>query len=46
MRAERDLWAQRLDTAHEWAIARNHCSEYEDIMDVLGLPGRERDFGL
>ena len=46
LRMERDLWAQRLDTAHEWAIARNHCSEYEDIMDVLGLPGRERDFGL
>lgn len=46
LRAERDLWANRLDTAHQWANDRRHCSEYEDLMEVLGLPGRERDYVL
>jgi hypothetical protein len=46
LRAERALWADRLDTAHQWAVDRRHCSEYEDLMEVLGLPGRERDFAM
>ena len=46
LRAERDLWADRLDTAHQWASDRGHCGEYEDLMEVLGLPGRERDYVL
>ncbi|WP_156751428.1 hypothetical protein [Mycobacterium sp. 1245111.1] len=42
--AERQLWADRLETAHQWANDRRHCSEYEEIMELLGLPGRERDY--
>lgn len=46
LHTQRALWERRIQEAHEWADARGHCSEYDDLMDHLGLPRRAREFTL
>lgn len=46
LHSQREVWERRIQEAHEWADARGHCSEYDDLMDHLGLPRREREFVL
>lgn len=43
---DRRTWQRRIEAAHDVADARGHCREFDEIMEEIGLPGRNRDFDV
>lgn len=43
---DRRAWQRRIEAAHDVADARGHCREFDEIMEEIGLPGRNRDFDV